>query len=335
MTSTEGSGGAPPLTIRVLGSYYYLRRVVLADAFAGLGARVDFFADSGAFSAFSSGATVDVDAYADWLLANSRHINCAATLDVIGDPHATAVNTRRLIKRTDGKVQIMPAFHVGSPWSELKRLCDEHPYVALGGAVALTHRMDAMTRWLVRAHGIARDADTRLHGFGLTKPPFPHLLPWYSVDSSYWLSASRTGSLALWDDRQFVKMRVGTTKARAHAALIRRYGGDPVRVTSPGFGIVRESGPIGSTESRWMAQASLLSWYRYEAFIRGLRGPVPPPRSGSTTGDGIKVYLAIGSARDLPTIVRSITVPPTQWRTPLAAPPTNHTHPPLREATHP
>ncbi|MDQ0376511.1 hypothetical protein [Amycolatopsis thermophila] len=288
--------------VHVLGSYFYLRKL---DLTAELKKRpgVDFFADSGAFSAFTTGGSVDIDEYGDWLTQHAAVINCAATLDVIGDPVATARNTERLLARTGGRVTIMPAFHVGSPWPELHRLCAEHPYVALGGAVHLAKREMAMMRWLIKAHQIARDYNTRLHGFGLTRPPYPHILPWYSVDSSYWNSASRTGTLTLWNGRHFQTFRVGDRRAAQHANLIRAYGGNPTHVSTPGFALVREVGPRGSRDREWLNRATIESFRRYEAHVRGWRGTVPAPRSGSTTGDGLKVYLAAGNLADI-TLIR-------------------------------
>jgi hypothetical protein len=292
--------------VHILGSYHYLKRVDLAAAFARLGADVDFLADSGGFSAFTSGAVVRVGDYADWLLRHAAVINAAATLDVIGDPAATAANTARLIERTAGRVPILPVFHVGSPWAELTRLCAEHPYVALGGAVGVNGRVGAMSAWLVAAHRIAADHDTRLHGFGLTRPPYPEQLPFYSVDSAYWGSASRTGHLSLWDGHRFVGLRVGTPAAGRHGLLVRRYGGNPARISRTGFGIVGKSGPGGSAEARWMQAASVRSMWRYQEHIRHRRGLVPAPRGGRTSGNGLKIYLAAGSAGDLPKIAEAV-----------------------------
>jgi hypothetical protein len=236
--------------VHILGSYHYLKRVDLAAAFARLGADVDFLADSGAFSAFTSGAVVRLEDYAEWLLRHAAVINAAATLDVIGDPAATAANTDRLTERTAGRVPILPVFHVGSPWAELTRLCTEYPYVALGGAVGVNGRVEAMSAWLIAAHLIAADHDTRLHGFGLTRPPYPEQLPFYSVDSAYWGSASRTGSLSLWDGRRFVGLRVGTPVAARHGLLVRRYGGNPAQVCQPGFGVKSKSVSADWAEDR-------------------------------------------------------------------------------------
>lgn len=290
--------------VHVLGSFHYFRRKDLTTELSRYPG-ADFLADSGGFSAHNAGATVTVPDYAAWLRDHASVINAAAALDVIGDPAATARNTDELIRRVDGAVPIVPVFHVSSPWAELERLCREHPYVMLGGAVAVAGRgrVAAMLRWCVKAHQIARDHDTRLHGLGLTRPPYPEKLPWYSVDSSYWTSANRTGSMSLFDGARMVGFRLGTPKAAPHADLIRRYGGNPRRAVMPGFGLVREVGPSAREDRDWATRASVDSLLRYERWLRHRRPVVAPPRESRTHGDGIKVYLACTTLKDVALVV--------------------------------
>jgi len=291
--------------VHILGSFHFFRRRNLT---ADLSPHrdVDFLADSGAFSAHNSGAEVTVADYAAWLREHRTVINAAATLDVIGDPVGTARNTERLMSAVDGAVPILPVFHVSSPWRVLEQLCAAHPYVMLGGAVAVAkkERATAMLRWIVRAHQIAREHGTRLHGLGLTRPPYAESAPWYSVDSSYWTSASRTGTISLFDGRRLVNFRCGTPKAAPHARLIRSYGGNPRRAVTPGFGIVREVGPVARQDRDWMVRASIVSMRRYETWLQRRRPAVPPPTGSAVTGDGLKLYLAAGGKNDLDVLIR-------------------------------
>jgi hypothetical protein len=289
----------------VLGSYHYLKSVDMRHWLGSVPGGADFLADSGGFSAMTVGAQISVGEYAEWLRHYADVITCAATLDVIGDWRATARNTDRLIDLVGGAVPIVPAFHVRSPWAELRRLCRDHPYVALGGLVRLSGKgyQDAMIRWAANAHLIARDHDTRLHGFGLTRMPYPAALPWYSVDSAYWSSAARTGSLSLWNDRtrRFDAFRVGTETARPHARLIGEYGGDAHHACAYGYGVVGRVGDRGRADRGWLQEASLASWLRYERFLHRTKDRVPPPRGAGIPGDGIKIYIAVGSTDQLRT----------------------------------
>lgn len=287
-------------TACLLGSFYHMQRADITDMVARAarrGVEVDFFADSGAFSAENSGASIDVKQYVTWLRVHAPVINFAASLDVIGDYRASRANTEYLEDAVGDVVVIVPTFHVNSPWGELERLCKRHRLVALGGAVAFGRREQAMLAWLVKAHKIAREHGTVLHGFGLTRPPYPSALPWYSVDSSYWSSAARSGTLALFDERRqdFINVRVGTKSAARHGALVRSYGADPAWVAVKDFGRVNMRGDAGRDEYRWLVEASAESRLRYSDWLAAGRTVPAPP---GVRGDGTKIYLAASRVRN-------------------------------------
>lgn len=320
-----------PPTIQVLGSYWYLRtRRDVVEFFAAQPIPVDLFVDSGAFSAYTTGVQITADAYGAWLREAAPCITAAATLDVISDPVATRRNTERLQEIAGDLVHIVPAFHVGSPWAELERICATSRYVALGGAVGLLDRRPAMLRWLVRAHRIAADHGTVLHGFAQTKPPTPEQLPWYSVDSAYWSIAQRHGRTRLWDPdgRRFVDVRLGRPDkdSRAtwrnpalardavglrHLPILRAYGADPVRALEWGHAMIGRRGELGRAEWRWMGQVSVLSEWLYAEHIRRLRGPVGEPWPGAR--DGLKYYFAINRPEDVVPFIEALTVPSADW----------------------
>jgi hypothetical protein len=316
-----------PPTIEVLASYWYLRtRRDVVEFMQSQAIPVDLFVDSGAFTAFTSGANVTLDGYAGWLRDAAPCVTAAATLDVLGDPAATRRNTERLEELVGDLVHIVPAFHVGSPWTELERLCARYPYLALGGAVGLLDRKPAMLRWLLRCHRIAAEHGTRLHGFAQTKPPTPEQLPWYSVDSAYWSIAQRHGRTRLWDGKGFTDVWLGrpapgtgwTVKSRARLAaglhnadLLRAYGADPVRTMQWGHAMISRRGELGRAEWRWMGQVSVLSEWRYAETIRARRGPVAEPWPGARPG--LKYYFAINRPEDVVPFIEAITVPPDDW----------------------
>lgn len=318
-----------PATVQVLGSYWYLRtRLDLVDYFAAQPIPVDLFVDSGAFTAYTSGAQITADKYGEWLRQVAPCVTAAATLDVISDPKATRANTERLQDIVGDQVHIASAFHVGSPWAELERICATAKYVALGGAVGLLDRRPAMLRWLVRAHRIAADHGTVLHGFAQTKPPTPEQLPWYSVDSAYWSIAQRHGRTRLWDGQRFVDVRLGRPDEHSqvtwrnpalardavgvrHIPLLRAYGADPVRALSWGHAMIGRRGDLGRAEWRWMGQVSVLSEWLYAEHIRRRRGLVPEPWPGARTG--LKYYFAINRPEDVVPFIEALTVPPNDW----------------------
>jgi hypothetical protein len=296
----------------ILGSFWYFKRAdmaALARWSQDAGVTVDFLADSGAFTAHTTGVTITVKQYAAWLAAWSGQINAAITLDVIGDPAATARNTAELADRVGDAVTILPVWHLGSPWPELERLCQAHDYVCLGGAVRFQGRGKAFMAWAIRCHQIAREHGTRLHGLGVTRPPLPERLPWLSIDSAYWTTPQRTGTLALYDQRQaqFRTIRVGTRNVyerKDMAALVRSYGGHPPHVGAHGYGRV---GVVGATRGRadraWLSEAALESWLRYADHVKTVRPPVEPPAGVKHAGP--KIYLAAGSDTDYRAIVEA------------------------------
>lgn len=295
--------GPAPLTLPVLVSYAYGKDWDLAgerDRAARLGIRLRFMADSGAFTAHTTGRPVSLEGYASWVDQWGPDLfACAAPLDIIGDWQATATNVDRLRNRIGHRVNVLGVYHCGSPLYILTRQCATGDYVAIGGAVGRTGRTDAMMRLLALAHRTARDHGTVLHGFGVTVPNLVVGFPWMSVDSSYWTSAARTGTLALFDHRtgQWAKMRVGTRAPLRHAAIIRRYGGDPGSCARPGFGIIGDRGEVGRAERGWICRAGMLSWLRFAAYWRTVRDPIPPPLRAVLPGPTL--YLAVGDLKEL------------------------------------
>lgn len=290
-----------PPVLPVLISYAYGERWDLDAAAAearAAGIRLQIMADSGAFTAHTTGRTISLDRYAEWLEAWYPLLAVAAPLDVIGDPVATTRNVELLRERLDRKVTVLGAFHCGSPPAELRRQCEGGRYVGLGGAVGLTGRREAMMRFLVWAHRVARDCGAVLHGFGITVPAFVTPLPWMSVDSSYWTSAARTGTLALFDHLTgtWRTVRMGSRKALAPtvAPLIRRYGGNPTRCAAPGFGQVGVRGDRGRAEREWLTTTAVRSWLRYGRWWRQHTPAVTGPGPAGPT-----LYLAVTDRRSL------------------------------------
>jgi hypothetical protein len=292
--------------IRILGSYFYLGKYDLTALLAAQPVEIDFFADSGGFSAMTTGAVIDLRAYADWLITHRRVVNMAAGLDVVGDWRATAANTDRLCSLVGDAVTVVPTFHVRSPWHELRRLCRGHRMVALGGAVRLAGHLyePAMLRWAANAHLIAREHGTRLHGFGLTRPVYAGKLPWFSVDSSFWNIATRTGKIRLWDEtnRCMTVVDVGReARTIRNARLIAAYGGDARRVARPGFGMVTRDPTHGRADRAWLSVTGAVSDMRYERHLRATRPAVTAPPG--VHGDGPKIYLVIGARGDFEPIL--------------------------------
>lgn len=277
---------------RCLISYHYFRGEDM-DALLGkhFGEhRPEVFADSGAFSAMTQGAPIDVREYGRWLVANRQHFRVYANLDVIGQDEASAAGTwenQRILEDEFGLAPV-PVFHTNEPWSVLEDYMDRgYRYIALGGLVGKSR--SGIMPWLVRCFQMAQGRAV-FHGFGLTSWTPLAALPWYSLDSSSWGSGYRYGFLRLFDPRQGRIQQI-TLSDRAmvyrHAALIRSYGFSPADVLNP-----------GTNHRELLCHISSLGWRAVETYLRQRHGPITIP-GDDDAGAGAMLYCADGSIQNL------------------------------------
>lgn len=216
----------PPL-LGFLFSYHYCRRVDMAGLLDPLEPAPPLFADSGAFSAHTLGATVTVKEYAGWLEQWATLFPHYANLDVLDDHKATARNQKALERR--GLTPI-PVFHGGEPWKVLEGMVEQYEYVALGGmASGSVSRGAKLIGWLDRCFTLA-EGRAVLHGFGMTKWDLIRRFPWRSVDSSSIGSGYRYGTVKTYDpfSKKWLSWRVVDRRAWGkHGWLVREYGLTP------------------------------------------------------------------------------------------------------------
>lgn len=275
--------------MKVLFSFHYYRDTDLDELVAAFPTPPQVFADSGAFSAMSVGADVQLHEYVAWLQRWHHLFTTYVNLDVIGDAEATWTNQQAM---EDAGLQPVPVFHGGSPWDHLERYCQRYPYVALGGMV-FTAGPRALLRWCVEAFQRARPHGTVFHGFAQTKLSILKALPWYSVDSSSWSAGHRYGTLSLWDDQRatWVRCTLGNhADVYSKAPLIRAHGGDPAVLAKRGVGL--NSGKESDQylmERAMVIGVNVVAWVRCERYLQRRHGPVVHPNLPTP---GPSVYLA-------------------------------------------
>lgn len=140
----------------------------------------DWFLDSGAFSAWTMGKSIDLGRYRDFAklaLAQDPKLLSVFSLDVIGDWRATLRNTERLW--SDG-LPVIPTYHVGAPQDVLLEMARTYPKIALGGAVGMRGKHD----WAKQC--FARVWPKPIHGLGFGSVETITGLPWHSVDATSW-----------------------------------------------------------------------------------------------------------------------------------------------------
>ena len=153
------------------------------------------FLDSGAFSAFTQGVVIDIDAYCDFIKKNIDVIKVASVLDGIGDPLKTYQNQVHMEKKG---VKPLPCFHYGEDVEYLKFYLKHYEYITIGGMVPIATKPlkiwldDMWENYLTDENGRPL---RKFHGFGLTTLSLMKRYPWYSVDSSSWVQAAANGAL--------------------------------------------------------------------------------------------------------------------------------------------
>lgn len=176
----------------MLESFWYRR-----NAEKAMVSTSNFFLDSGAFTAFTQGETIECKDLARFIASNKKYITVASSLDAIGNAQQSYLNYRRL--RDEFGVDVIPVFHCREDVRWLCKYLEEGvPYIALGGMVPET--IDYKSRWLddlfsrYLTDNLNRPI-VKVHGFGLTVGWLIERYPWFSVDSTTWRNGMKFGVL--------------------------------------------------------------------------------------------------------------------------------------------
>lgn len=186
--------------------------------------------DSGAFTAWNIGKQVDIEKYAEYVLQRKEKFPDlkAVNLDVIpGEVGRTSTKKERAqgmkdsLKNADYLrgcgIEVMEVFHQDEPRAFLDTLCDRLP---VGGILCISPRNDVhqneKIKWqnAVLRHLCERYGPTnlpRMHGLAVTAVNMMRTFPYYSVDSSSWMSPSMWGRF-INEDGRFVRMETAFPK---------------------------------------------------------------------------------------------------------------------------
>lgn len=167
--------------------------------------------DSGAFSAWSKGVSIDLDAYIAYCLEHVDAINYIVNLDVIparpGQKKIPVVEIERSAKQGWSNYKkmvnaglpadkIIHVFHQNEDFKWLDRMVESGmPYIGLSPANDRTRHEKVI--WLDQCMKHVLDKDgmplVKFHGFAVTSFLIMKRYPWYSVDSSTWAVAGGRG----------------------------------------------------------------------------------------------------------------------------------------------
>jgi hypothetical protein len=150
---------------------------------------IKIFLDSGAFSAKSIGAEINIQEYIDFIKQHQDYLEVYANLDVIGDAEATLENQKIM---EDAGLNPLPCFHYKEPLEYLDYYINNYDYIALGGMVGTSVEI---SKWLDLLFSEYIPTNTKIHGFGQTSLKLLIRYPWFSVDSTSWCITGRMGSI--------------------------------------------------------------------------------------------------------------------------------------------
>tara|TARA_R110000824_G_C15221116_1_gene677588 strand:+ start:56 stop:934 length:879 start_codon:yes stop_codon:yes gene_type:complete len=155
--------------------------------------------DSGAFTAWNTGAEVTMEGYTKFLKKMPSHWDWKAVqLDVYGDPKATYENWLRMLDM--GWDEIMPVFTRGDTLDRLEEFYAASDYIMFGG-IAFGGENKNYIKFFSEAN-----KGRKVHWLGFTSMPFiKHYKP-ESVDSSSVTSAQRYGSIAYYRGKGMLKV---------------------------------------------------------------------------------------------------------------------------------
>lgn len=158
------------------------------------------FLDSGAFSAFTRGKSLDIPQYVEFIKRHERDLTVYAALDVIGDWQATAINLKEM---ESCGVKPLPTIHYGTPERICRAYLESYPYIALGGLVPFAKQKAKLIAWLDYFFKLAKEYwPVKLHAFGMSGRDILLRYPFYSADSTSWCAICRfPASVAVKDDR--------------------------------------------------------------------------------------------------------------------------------------
>ena len=166
-----------------------------------------FMLDSGAFSFMQgNGGKQNFDEYLERYITfiNQNKVDLFFELDidsVVG--YEKVKEYRRRLEKGTGK-QCIPVWHKSRGKQEFLKMCDEYPYVAIGGIVSKEIKKDEYKyfSWFIEQ---AHKRNTLIHGLGFTNLEGLKKYHFDTVDSTAWISGNRFGGLYKFNGTTLVK----------------------------------------------------------------------------------------------------------------------------------
>lgn len=171
--------------------------------------KIRLLLDSGAFSAWSGGAPIDIDNYCAFIKENLHLIDTYVVLDMIpGRPGGA--RTQAMVEESASEsyknlqymkkqgLKPLPVFHMGERWYWLEKMvADGENYIGLSakkGMFPSEHERNLDQAFTIITKGDGTPIiDT--HGFGITSHRLLIRYPWTTVDSTTWSMSAGYGKV--------------------------------------------------------------------------------------------------------------------------------------------
>lgn len=193
-------------------SYYHEKKFI--EEWMGMGHSI--FVDSGAFSAHTRGAEIDLDAYIQYVNERDENIIIFAELDKIPGTYRKPKTRQELMdapeiswnnylymrERLTSHEKCLPVFHQGEDFQHLVRMLEYSdskgniPYIGI--SPANDQPLGAKEAWSTRAFEVIKKSNNpnvKTHAFGLTALPVLERVPFFSADSTRWVIAAAMGKI--------------------------------------------------------------------------------------------------------------------------------------------
>ena len=171
------------------------------------------FIDSGAFSAHTKGAEVDVDDYIAFLNEHDETVSICAQLDTIpgefgkpktkeqllAAPESSWKNYLYMYDRLKSPKKLLPIFHQGEDFKHLHRMLNHEPKIEyMGISPANDMPTQSKEKWINECFKIIKDSpnpNIKTHAFGMTSLWVLERYPFTSADSTSWIMTGANGGI--------------------------------------------------------------------------------------------------------------------------------------------
>ncbi len=165
--------------------------------------KVGLFLDSGAYSAWTQGSSINMQEYIAFIKKHKKYIDIYANLDVIGigGKQPNQLTAQKTLENQqimeEAGLSPLPCFHFGEPFEYLEYYVENYEYIALGvagntGTTLIPWLDECFSKYICKPDGFPK---IKVHGFAVTSIPLMIRYPWFSVDSTSWVFTGRMGGV--------------------------------------------------------------------------------------------------------------------------------------------